>query len=148
MSNIQMEDRTRDLRGAVHIDVYKDGKLIESETDHNLIVAVGRTQLAKLLGGGYTGHITQVGVGTGSAAAADWDTGLTGAVLIGISSVEYDTAKVRFNFEIGTNQANGVSIREFGLFFANGTLFSRRVRKSVIGKEDDIKISGYWDIYM
>ena len=69
-------------------------------------------------------------------------------MLIDIGSVEYDTAKVRFNFEIGTNQANGVSIREFGLFFADGTLFSHRVRKSVIGKENDIKISGYWDIYM
>ncbi len=148
MSNIQMEDRTRDLRGAVHLDVYKDGKLIESETDHNLIVTVGRTQLAKLLGGGYTGHITQIGVGTGSAAATDTDTGLTGGVLINIGKVEYDTAKVRFNFEVGTNQANGVSIREFGLFFADGTMFSHRVRKSVIGKENDIEISGYWDIYM
>lgn len=148
MNGIQMEDRTRDLRGAVHLDVYKDGKLIESDTDHNLIVTVGRTQLAKLLGGGYTGHITKIGVGTGSAAAADTDTGLTSGVLIDIGSVEYDTAKVRFNFEIGTNQANGVSIREFGLFFADGTLFSHRVRKSVIGKENDIKISGYWDIYM
>lgn len=148
MNGIQMEDHAHELRGAVHLDIYKAGKLVESDTDHNLIVTVGRTQLAKLLGGGYTGHITQVGVGTGSAEAADGDTGLKGAVLIGIGSVEYDTAKVRFNFEIGTNQANGVSIREFGLFFADGTLFSHRVRKSVIGKENDIKISGYWDIYM
>lgn len=148
MSNIQMEEHAHELRGAVHLDVYKDGKLIESETDHNLIVTVGRTQLAKLLGGGYTGHITKIGVGTGSAAAADTDTGLTSGVLIGIGKVEYDTAKVRFNFEVGTNQANGVSIREFGLFFADGTMFSHRVRKSVIGKENDIKISGYWDIYM
>jgi hypothetical protein len=148
MNGIQMEDHAHELRGAVHLDIYKAGKLVESDTDHNLIVTVGRTQLAKLLGGGYTGHITQVGVGTGSAAAADGDTGLTGAVLIDIGGVEYDTAKVRFNFEIGTNQANGVSIREFGLFFADGTLFSHRVRKSVIGKENDIKISGYWDIYM
>lgn len=145
---IQIEDRTRDLRGAVHLDVYKDGKLIESETDHNLIVTVGRTQLAKLLGGGYTGHITKIGVGTGSAAATDTDKGLTGGVLIDIGKVEYDTAKVRFNFEVGTNQANGIPISEFGLFFADGTMFSHRVRKSVIGKENDIKISGYWDIYM
>ena len=61
MNGIQMEDHAHELRGAVHLDIYKAGKLVESDTDHNLIVTVGRTQLAKLLGGGYTGHITQVG---------------------------------------------------------------------------------------
>ena len=48
---------------------------------------------------------------------------------------------------IATNVANGMAIREFGLFFADNTLFSRRVRKSTIGKEDDIQITGYWEIY-
>ena len=65
-----------------------------------------------------------------------------------MSSVEYANNKVKFNFTIGTNVANGMAIREFGLFFADGTIFSRRVRASAIGKESDIEITGYWEIYL
>ena len=148
MEGIQMKDQAHEMHGTVHLEIYKKGKLVNEETEHNLIVKVGRTQLAKLLGGGYTGHITQVGVGTGASAAADTDTTLTNAVLVPIKSASYSEAKVRFNFEIGTSQANGVQIREFGLFFADKTMFAHRVRKSVIGKEDDIKITGSWDISM
>ena len=136
------------LHGSVHLEIRKAGRLVEVETDHNLIVAVGRAKLARRLGGAYTGHITQIGVGTGSAAAADGDTKLTGGVMIPLDSTEYDGAKVKFNFTIGTGTANGVNIREFGLFYADGTMFSHRVRKSIIGKEDDIKITGYWEIYL
>ena len=148
MDGIKMADAANTLRGSVHLEVYKNGVLVDQDTDHNLIVSAGRTKLARLLGGEYTGHITKIGVGTGSAAAVDADTGLTSPVMIPISSTEYDAAKVKFNFEIGTGTANGVLIKEFGLFFADGTIFSRRVRKSIIGKEDDIKITGYWEIYM
>lgn len=147
MNNLGFADHADNMRGAVHLEVYKAGRLILADDDHNLIVAAGRAKLARMLGGGYTGHITHVGVGTGSAAAASGDTGLTGTVKVPVSSVEYANNKVRFNFTIGTNVANGMAIREFGLFFEDNTLFSRRVRKSTIGKEDDIQITGYWEIY-
>ena len=136
------------FRGNVHLEIRKNGKIIETDEDHNLIVTVGHTQLAKMLGGAYTGHITHIGVGTGSVNADNGDTGLTGTVKIPVASVEYSGAMVKFNFTIGSSDANGLSIREFGLFFADGTLFSRRVRKSIIGKESDISITGYWEIYM
>lgn len=145
---IEMKDTAPRLRGAVELKIYKNGVLKEVDHDHNLIVMAGRTKLARLLGGGYAGHIDRIGVGTGSAPAADGDTGLTGAVYIPVSSVEYSAGKVRFNFTIGTDQANGLAIRELGLFFGDGTIFSRRVRKSVIGKENDIQITGYWEIYL
>lgn len=147
MNSLRFADRAKNMRGVVHLEVYKAGKLILADDDHNLIVSAGRAKLARLLGGGYTGHITHVGVGTGSAAAASGDTNLTNTVKVVVSSVEYANNKVKFNFTIGTNVANGMAIREFGLFFGDGTLFSRRVRKSTIGKEDDIQITGYWEIY-
>lgn len=145
---IEMKDTAPRLRGAVELKIYKKGVLKEVDRDHNLIVMAGRSKLAKLLGGGYAGHINRVGVGTGSTPAADGDTGLTDTVYIPISSVAYDAGKVRFNFTIGTEQANGLTIHELGLFFEDGTIFSRRVRKSVIGKENDIQITGYWEIYL
>ena len=145
---IAMKDTAPRLRGAVELKIYKNGVLKGVDRDHNLIVMAGRSKLAKLLGGGYTGHINRVGVGTDSTPAADGDTGLTDTVYIPISSVAYDAGKVRFNFTIGTEQANGLAIRELGLFFEDDTIFSRRVRKSVIGKENDIQITGYWEIYL
>lgn len=141
-------DRLDHMRGAVVLKIYRNGILEEEDSDHNLIVTAGRSKLAKLLGGGYTGAINRVGVGTGSTPAADGDKGLTNAVYIPISSTEYGEAKVRFNFVIGSSDANGMDIVELGLFFADGTIFSRRVRKSVIGKEDDLRITGYWEIYL
>lgn len=147
MTTIKEQDTLAPLRGAVHLAVYKNGKLLFEETDHNLIVTSGREKLARLLGGDYAGRITKVGVGSGSAAAIDTDTGLTDAVLVPVQSTEYAGTKVQFNFTLGNADANGLLIRELGLFFGDGVMFSRRVRKSVIGKEDDISITGYWEIY-
>ena len=144
---MQEKEQLNSMRGSVELKIYRNGVLEEIEREHNLIVTAGRSKLAKLLGGGYAGGINRVGVGTGSTPAADTDTGLTSPVYIPIKSVEYSTAKVRFNFVIGTSDANGVNIRELGLFFADNTMFSRRVRKSVIGKEADLQITGYWEIY-
>ncbi len=145
---MQEKEQLNSMRGSVELKIYRNGVLEEIEREHNLIVTAGRSKLAKLLGGGYAGGINRVGVGTGSTPAADTDTGLTSPVYIPVKSVEYSTAKVRFNFVIGTSDANGVNIRELGLFFADNTMFSRRVRKSVIGKEADLQITGYWEIYL
>ena len=147
MTAIREQDTLETLRGAVHLAVYKNGKLLFEETDHNLVVITGREKLACLLGGDYNNHITKVGVGSGSAPASDTDIGLTDAVLIPVQSVEYEGTRARFNFTLGNADANGLLIRELGLFFADDVMFSRRVRKSVIGKEDDISITGYWEIY-
>ncbi|MHC1757916.1 MAG: hypothetical protein AB9917_10015 [Negativicutes bacterium] len=137
------------IRGAVRLEVRKSGRLLNVEEDHNVVVLAGRAMLAGLLGGRDAGkYITHVGVGTSDGAATEADTNLTGKVLVAIGSASYDGAKVRFNFIIGSGQANGVTIRELGLFFSDGTMFSRRVRRSAIGKEDDIEITGYWDIYL
>ena len=137
------------MRGHVHLEVRKNGQLVDIDDDHNIIVTGGRAMLAGILGGRDAGkYITQIGVGTNADAATESDTNLAGRVLIAVSGAEYDSSKVRFNFTIGADQANGLVIRELGLFFSDGTMFSRRVRKSAIGKEDDIEINGYWDIYL
>lgn len=145
---MQETEQLNGMRGSVELKIYRNGVLEEIEREHNLIVTAGRSKLAKLLGGGYAGGINRVGVGTGSTPAADTDTGLTNTVYIPVTSVEYGDAKVRFNFVIGSNDANGLNIQELGLFFADDTIFSRRVRKSVIGKENDLQITGYWEIYL
>lgn len=143
-----ISDKAQKMRGAIHLEVRRKGNLIRTDDDHNLIVAAGRAKLARLLGGGSSAHISKIGVGTGTVTEADSDTALTDAVFVPLTSTEYDGSKAKFNFTIGTGDANGLAITELGLFFDDDTIFSRRVRKSVISKEDDIEISGYWEIYL
>ncbi len=146
--NLILKDTAPKLRGNVHLEIRKKGKIIKIEDDHNLIVTAGRAKLARLLGGGYDGHISKVGIGEGTNAVAETDTALTNEVLVNVTSAEYDGTSVKFNFCVGTDKGNGLNVREFGLFFADGTMFSRRVRQTVIGKESDIEIAGYWEIYL
>ena len=71
----------------------------------------------------------------------------------GTEPVEFDGTNVRFNFFIAEDEAVGLSIRELGLFCADGTMFTHRVRMSAdkskilcIDKESDMSISGYYDL--
>ena len=134
------------FEGAVAFEVRRNGKVIDSFEDHNLIVTSGRQRMAELLTGLSTSHIGFVGVGTGQAPANVTDTHLTDQVLVPITGVTAENRVARFNFLIGTNDANGLQISEFGLFGQDGTMFSHRVRDDVIGKADDIEIEGYWEI--
>ena len=145
---LKIKERMEGLRGNVHLCIKRNGEIIREEDDHNLIVTGGRAKLARLMGGSYDGHISQVGVGEGTNPVSESDTSLTNGVLVNIESAVYEGTSVKFNFCVGTGQANGLNVREFGLFFADGTMFSRRVRQSVIGKESDIEITGYWEIYL
>lgn len=144
---MQLIDTPISCKGVLHLDIYRNGKLVDSDEGNNLVIDMGRSILAGMLGGQDAGRfITHIGVGTGSTPPDNGNTGLTSQYLIKTDSTTYDGKNVRFNFTIGNGDANGLSIREYGLFFNDGRLFSRRVRTSTIGKESDIEIKGYWEI--
>lgn len=147
-NKVILKDKSNELRGNVHLEIKKNGHLIKVEDDHNLIVTAGRAKLARLLGGGYNGRISKIGIGEGTNATTESDTNLTNAVLVDITSVDYEGTSVKFNFSIGTSVGNGLNVTEFGLFFADNTMFSRRIRQRIIDKESDIEIAGYWEIYL
>ena len=71
---LKIKERMEGMRGNVHLCIKRNGEIIREEDDHNLIVTGGRAKLARLMGGSYDGHISQVGVGEGvgedGAAAA------------------------------------------------------------------------------
>lgn len=135
-----------EFSGLICFDVKKRGKIIEHYEDHNLIVTLGRQRMAELLAGISSATVTQIGVGTGGTAATVDDTGLTDAVLIPITSATAEGKVARFNFVIDQATANGLKIKEFGLFCSDGAMFSHRTRTGVIEKADDIEIDGYWEI--
>lgn len=140
-------DSTKPCRGDFHLAVYKDGEIIDRIDDHNLVVDAGRIRLAELAAGKSSACITKIGVGSGSTAEAADDTELEGQQLFPLTSATVDGRDARFDFLIDNSQANGLKIHEFGLFCADGTMFSHRVRTGLIEKEDDIQIKGYWILH-
>lgn len=135
-------------RGAVNIQVFEHGKLIGTIEENNLVVTLGKTNITKLLGGNAAGKaITKVGVGENDISADVTDNALTNAFTKDISSVTYpDGQSVMFHFDIDNTEANGLTIREFGLFNADDVLFARKVRNAEIIKTNAIRLVGTWKI--
>ena len=48
---LSYKDTVKPCKGEFHIDIYKDGKLTEEISDHNLVVDVARQRLAELAAG-------------------------------------------------------------------------------------------------
>lgn len=136
------------MSGRLRIWVRKNGELIERFDEHNLIVDGAKVVMAHLAGGDVESRsVTKVAFGTNGTAPAATDHGISSPYEKGIDSVEYpQEGQVTFHFSLGSTEANGKMIREFGLLCADGTLFARRIRTEALAKEQDITIDGEWTI--
>jgi hypothetical protein len=145
---MQFHDAALVPHGHFRLQILRRGVVVDVDDHPNIIVTLAKQTQARLIGGDVTNRsITQIGVGTGSGAAAVGNTGLTSGFLKTISGVTYPTTNsVEFAFSIGASEANGLAIREFGLFTAGGTLFARRVRSGAITKDSELVLSGTWTI--
>lgn len=140
--------------GLLVLDVYRRGELIDrfEHIEHfegpNLIVDGSKQTHARLLGGDIANRsITTFGVGTSGTAPAAGNTALTAAFTKAIDAVTYPaTNSVQFAFSLGSAEANGKAILEFGLFTAGGVLYARKVRATALNKDTDISFSGTWTI--
>lgn len=145
----KFNEQIRRPTGDFHLEVFRRGELIDVYDDHNLVVDASKQQLARLIGGDVTSRsITTIGFGTGNSAPAVGNTSLTaGYFSKALGAVTYPaTNAVQFAFSLGTSEGNGLSIVEFGLFCANGTLFARKTRGGIIVKDTDLSLTGSWRI--
>lgn len=136
-------------KGEVNIKVFEGEKLIDHIHEKNLVVTLGKTNIAKLLGGDAAGKaITQVAVGENGIAPAVGDVGpLMTQFAKAIDTVSYPSAnQVQFDFDIDNSEANGLTIREFGLLNVDGVLFARKNRSADIVKTIAIRLVGTWTI--
>jgi hypothetical protein len=145
------------VRGILHLDIFKSGHKI-SEENHNLIVNTSATILAKMLGGQGTYNnvkITKIRVSDGNAIVGVAKTDLDGSNKFtkDIDSVTYDGGSpgdVQFNFSLNDTEFNGYDIWQFGLFNADGQMFSMLSRNPdkeyPIEKDSDVTVSGWWKI--
>lgn len=124
------------------------GAVLERYEDSNLVVNVGRDNLAFLLGGDAAGKkISDFAAGSNGADPLVTDTGIVDAFTKLITSVTYPaTGQVSFNWSIEASEANGLDIREFGLLLeTTGDLFARKTR-SVIAKDNTFRLEGVWTL--
>lgn len=142
------ETDTIGVKGTFALRVYRRGKLLEEYEDHNLVVDVARVALARLASGDAAASaITKIGFGTSTVAPAAADTALTAPLLKAVSGHTFPaTGQVQFTWTLGTAEGNGMSIGEFGLICADGSLFARKNRSAALAKDSDISLSGTWTI--
>ena len=127
------------LKGKVKIRIYKakTGEVIEEEFD-NLVVNVGKAEVAKLIGSGLGGTaFGYIAIGTGTTAEAATDTALEAEVIRKAATVTSVTTNVTDDtaqFEASFSSADGLTgtsaITEYGLFNdpSAGTMLSRTVQ--------------------
>lgn len=125
----------------------RNGKVVETFIEKNMVVLNGKTNLTKLLGGSAAGKkVTQISVGTNGTAPTLADTNITSAFTKNIDSVSYpDASSVQFAFTIDNAEANGMTIREAGLILEDNTMFARKVRAD-FAKTSANKLQGLWTI--
>lgn len=140
-----------ELYGIFEMKIYKliNNKLIliEEYIDKNLIVTVGKEKICNLLANdGVSNYINQIIFGTSGITPTINDTSITNPFPKSTTGFSYPTVKsVKFEWTLGLAENNGVTIKEYGLTCADGTLFSRKVR-SGIDKEADVLLEGSWTI--
>ena len=141
------------------------GEIIEEYSEKNMIMTLGRVAVARLFAGLPGGNALSVGVGEGSDPPNAEQTDLSNRYLVAASAIGFaraevqntittwvpssePTPNVRIDFIFSEGDANGLEIKEFGLFTADETMFARRVRANgrAIAKDEDLTIEGYWII--
>ncbi len=135
--------------GILEYRVRRNGIVVEAVLEENLIVNGARDAMALLLGGDGAGKtLDRIGFGTNGAAPAGADTELTGAFVKALGVKTYPaTGKIQWTWTLTNLEANGLSIREFGLLCTDDTLFSRKIRSSgAIEKDSDVDLEGTWTI--
>lgn len=148
-SKNEIIDRLAPLKGQFEMQIIdaNTGAVLETYVDKNLVVNGGRTAVMILLGSGNSDKVlNKLGVGTNGTAPVGTDAALTGGFYKAVDLVTYPTANsVRFGWQLGVGDANGMAIAEFGLLCDDDTLFARKVRE-VINKNADIILNGNWTI--
>lgn len=135
------------LKGMIEVRVYRDGALVEEYQDNNMILNMAKDALARLIAGAGAGKvITRIGFGVNGSGPSPDDTALTTPFVKAISGITYPApGQVRFAWNLATTEANGMTIREFGLICSDSTLFARKTR-GAIEKASDISLDGSWTI--
>jgi hypothetical protein len=124
----------------------KTGKIIHQERQHNLIVLDGRNLIRDLLGGNTNNNLSHFAIGTNGISTADSMSALQSEIFRNtITRFDFENNKLIINYFLASNEANGNTIQEAGIFNAasGGTMYAR-VIQSAIEKNENISITYSW----
>lgn len=148
MKIINVDNYKKLIHGDFNCNIVdRDGNIIRSISEENLVVNVSKRILAALLGGVGI-PVTKIGFGTSTAPAALTDETLTSVYYKNIINVSFPTSTewVQFDWYLAYDELVGVDIAEFGLFTASNDMFSRKVYSTPIPKGADMAFEGQWII--
>lgn len=110
------------------------------------------TALGRLLGSADPAAIiAEVGFGTANTAETFDDAALTGAHRKPVEAVEVDAddpRRIQVSWTLARDEANGLPIREIGLFTADGVLVARVARASAIEKTPDMELGDWFELQL
>ncbi|GHV90818.1 hypothetical protein AGMMS50268_13210 [Spirochaetia bacterium] len=146
--NLQFREAMPTMRGCFKLRVYRNGQVIQTIEDHNLIVNGAQHAAALLSAGDGAGkYIAKIAFGINGNIPTPGDTAITGAFIKPLQGHSYPAdEQVEFKWKLMGNEANGMKIIEFGLLCEDGTLWARKIREEAIPKEPDISLEGEWII--
>lgn len=94
----------------------KDGKVLDREVLHNLIVGDGLERVAKLIGGKSTDYYTHIAIGTGTTVAAIGDSSLETEYTRAAATIAYEASyKIKFEKTFTFGSGESENITEAGL---------------------------------
>lgn len=136
------------IRGKVEFFAEKDGKIIDHWIEENLIVSKGKQAVCYLLATGNANKIVnKIGFGTGATEPLITDTALSAPFIKAIgSSISYPALnQIKWDWELGLAEGNGVTYYEMGLLTQAGDLFARKVRSAMV-KNAETRFFGSWTL--
>lgn len=143
-------NNTLKLKGNIKFEVIRNGEVVEEREIENLIVDVGKAQVAGLINGVVTTPFTYIAIGTGTTAPASTDTALQTEVdrqaattSQATTNVTNDTAVLEATFNFTASYA----ITESGVFDAatGGNMLARQTFSAInVVSGDSLKVT--WKI--
>lgn len=112
----------------VHVEVIDlaSGRCVQESWHHNRVVDAGLNALRDVLFGDAGIQVTHGAVGASNTPAAAGDTGLEAEVFRDVVAQRAKGDKaLQVRFVLGSQHANGVTLREAGLFLQDGRLYAR-----------------------
>jgi len=137
------------ILGVFNLDVYQGKSLIFREVSQNLVVNSGLNTIADLLRGiTFERSIATIGFGTNGDPTLPTTASLTNPFLkLPESIAQEGNGRLEINWELGSGEAIGKDIREFGLMTENGLLFARKTR-DILQKTAALTLRGTWIIQL
>lgn len=113
----------------------------------NRVVLSGRNKLRDAIYGGVISPLTSFAVGSGSAPVVDTDVALEGELWRdAFSSRALGNAQLITRYYLTPGNQNGMTLREAGLFHADGTMYARTVFSEEIEKTSAKAVLFVWTL--